>query len=71
MILLWTVHPLNNFEVLPNSATASKTANNIQITHLEGKLSDKDIAEINELAAEDMPIQWKALVFPRRQEELL
>jgi diketogulonate reductase-like aldo/keto reductase len=58
------VNPSNNFAVLPKSATTSRIASNIQIAQLLGVLSDKDISDINELADENMPIEWKAHGFP-------
>lgn len=64
VILLWMVHPSNNFAVLPKSATAARIASNIQIADLDGILTEKDISDINELAAENMPIEWKAHGFP-------
>lgn len=64
VILLWMVNPSNNFAVLPKSATSARIASNIQIAHLEGVLTDQDISDINELAEENMPIEWKADGFP-------
>ncbi len=63
-ILLWMVHPSNNFAVLPKSATAARIASNIQIGGLEGLLTEQDIQDINELSAENMPIEWKAHGYP-------
>ena len=43
VILLWMVHPSNNFSVLPKSATTTRIASNIQIAHLESVLKEKDV----------------------------
>ena len=64
VILLWMIHPTNGFAMLPKSATAARIAGNIQLEGLEGLLTDSDIAAINELAKEDMPIEWKAHGYP-------
>jgi len=64
VILLWLLHPSNNFAILAKSATASRIASNIQLKHLE-PLSDKDVADINELSKEPpITICWKAHAFP-------
>ena len=64
VILLWMTHHSNNFALLPKSATASRIASNIQISGLENLLTDQDVSDINKLAAENMPIEWKAHGFP-------
>lgn len=62
VILLWMLR--NDFAVLPKSATAARIASNIQLAGLEGVLTEQDMEDINELAKENMPIEWKAHGFP-------
>jgi diketogulonate reductase-like aldo/keto reductase len=64
VILLWALHPSNNFAILAKSATPSRIASNIQLAGLE-PLSDKDMAEINELSKlPHITICWKAHGYP-------
>lgn len=64
VIILWAVHPTNGFALLPKSATSTRIASNIQLEGLEGLLTESDMADINELAKEDMPVDWKAHDYP-------
>ena len=64
VILLWALHPSNNFAILAKSATPSRIASNIQLAGLE-PLSDKDMAEVNELSKlPHITICWKAHGYP-------
>lgn len=57
IILLWITQ--KGWAVLPKSSTVSRVESNIQLVGL-GPLAESDMAAIDELAKEDMPIEWKA-----------
>jgi len=64
IILLWALHPSNNFAVLAKSATPARIASNIQLEGLE-PLSQSDVEAINELSkCPPITICWKATEYP-------
>ncbi len=64
IILLWLLHPSNDFAILAKSQTPSRIASNIQLAGLES-LSQEDVEAINELSkCPPITICWKAHGYP-------